>query len=344
MSPVLFGILPLAHLALWAACLGTPEGDAARPDSDAASAITKSAPTHETAPAECGYLRPGDRVWLISSRHVSCGIAPAEAVAALSFHRYEHNGWREASLDEFLASHDPAIRLRFHIHGARVSADETIRRCWTVYEHLVRATGDPEPVQLVTWSWPTSKAGRPVRDLREMTARSDWEALYVGALLARLAPESRLELLGYSLGCRVISGSLQILAGGEWLGQTIVTPVPSNAGRRSIRVVMWAPAMPNHWLWPGQPMERTLPLVDEILIVYNTCDRALRRYRLADPCGDPEALGHTGLGFVSGMEAVRDRVRQFDARELLGGQHSFYNHVCSPYIVEATSALFAAGP
>lgn len=307
---------------LWGEEAGaTPSGDDGRPASQAAPAS-----------------RRNDQHWMINTRCL--GLPPADLgdAPALSVWRYERDsGWAKSSVEEFLAAQSPGARVCVHLHGARTGHQEAVERGFLLLPRLTGGVPPEEPVTLVTWSWPTAPAGRPLRDLRAMASRSDVESCYLAWLLSRLDPRTDVELLGFSYGARAASGAMHLLGGGTLLGRRIGSEqVPP---RPLIKAVFWTPAMNNDWLLPGRYHGRAVDCAERMLIVYNPSDRAMRHYDLVAPSRKFGGLGYSGLAGTSQLGEARGRIIQWNASGQLGPRHSFYSHIYSGSVMQKTREM-----
>jgi len=185
---------------------------------------------------------------------------------------------------------------------------------------------------MVIWSWPADKTVRVLRDFRDQAARADSEAWYLARFLAGIHPDVKVSLIGFSMGPRIINGALHLLGTGSLRGYAL----PDEPGRPRVRVVLWAPAVDCHWLWPGQYHGNALAQVDHMLVFFNPCDPVLARYPMLDPCAPAEALGYVGLPQPERLGEAQSRVAARDLRSVLGKVHSFDRYAGSPFVMEHT--------
>jgi hypothetical protein len=330
----------IAIVLFWIAGLAAADEAADTCQTDAAAqtgAAAQSGPAAQNGP---GTSQSPDQVWMINTRCLGC--PPQSLATAPKLDVWKLNGkagWRQSSVTAFLAAQSPQQPVCFHMHGARTTHGEALSRGLDVHR-LLRTKANDEPISFVIWSWPTSPAGRPLRDLRAMASRSDIDACYLAWLVARLDPGTRIELFGFSYGARTATGAMHLLAGGSLLGRSL--PSDQNPPRTPLGAVLWTPALNNDWLIPGRYHGRAIERLDRMLIVYNSCDRAMSRYHLVAPCGCGQGLGYTGLAGPAQLGEARSRIEQFNGSGDLGSEHSFYNHVYSTRIMQATRARIFA--
>ncbi len=280
--------------------------------------------------------RPQDQMWLISTRHLGC---PGNEWETPNFGvwRYDWNvGWQQTNIDGFFAAQNPQTRVFIHLHGARVDWAEANLRGFLTHQRITCGAPQDEAMTFVTWSWPASKAGRPIRDLRDMAVRSDIDGYYLAWVMSRLDPNTRTDLLGFSFGARSITGALHMLSGGSLVGCTL--PTELNPKRRPPTAVLWTPGMHDYWLEPGQHHGRAIESFDRMLIVHNSCDRALQHYNWVTRSGRPMGMGYLGLNNRYALGEAAERIEEWDGCRYLGSEHSFYSHLDSETVMRKTRA------
>ncbi|MBM4000641.1 MAG: alpha/beta hydrolase [Planctomycetes bacterium] len=266
------------------------------------------------------------------------------------FH-YDGEGlWQPAPLDALLAS--PAMPTILFVHGNRMSFDGAVLSAWDLYYALNRGRAIPS-VRVIIWSWPSDQLPGPIRDARVKADRADRESFYLAAFLGRYSatPDAPLSLLGYSFGCRVISGALHYANGGSLLGYSArsAEPIdpeqpsgdaPARVDRslrsRSTRVALLAPAMDHATLDPSGVYGASIAAADRWLVLHNSCDPVLKRYRLLEPFP-----GVAAMGFEGPHGAFPDNaVWQLDVAPFVGRSHKLEHYFGSPAII-ATLARYA---
>jgi hypothetical protein len=275
-----------------------------------------------------GECCPQDEFWIISTRHIDeipCQALPSQVRVC---HR-EGNCWRRSSLDAFLAGHDPATVTVFYVHGNRYTAEEALERGLLIHRFLRQGANDDAPIRFVTWSWPSDPVPGLLYDVRTKAERTDVEGLYLGTVLSRLPPDALVSLVGFSFGTRVISGSLHLLAGGQLERRSL--PPEHVMPRLPLRALLLAPAFQNTWLLPGNFHELALTQVERMLVLYNSADPVLRRYRLISSTANAQALGYTGLVGLERLGPLARRVEQWDLRSEVGHSHDELRYLDSSY-------------
>ncbi len=67
------------------------------------------------------------------------------------------------------------------------------------------------------FSWPSQRDGRPGQDVREKAALAHVESYYLQSFFENVPSDKPIGLIGFSFGGAVISGTLQLIAGGNWI-------------------------------------------------------------------------------------------------------------------------------
>lgn len=282
-----------------------------------------------------GGLRQQDSVWVVSSRRA--GWCRDEV--RLGYWQWTPcvdagtGSWHPGGDEQFREDARQRNRTVIYVHGNRVSRWEARRRVKAVYGALRRQFRDDSPLQLVVWSWPTSRLrGGPLKDVRAKAQRARPTAYQLAWFIDRIDPDVPLGLIGFSLGSRVITGALHLLGGGR-LGAFALAE-RTHPERLPVRAVLMASALDNDWLLPSRYHGRALSQVDRVLLLNNACDPAMRWYHLIDRCRRPQALGLHGLACPSRLGAERRKVCQRNVCREVGRRHDFFSYVCRPSLMQ----------
>lgn len=268
--------------------------------------------------------RAADQVWIISTRRLGC-TAVIDATPGFGVQRRLPDGtWTTSSIDEFIATDDPAIPTCFLMHGNQVDAALAAAQGMRAYRALTTSLPADQPLRFVIWSWPSDRMHGIIKDVRIKAVRATTEGKYLAWTLHRLNPQTPLSLVGFSFGARIVTGALHLLAGGSLDGYALPR---AESPRTPLRAVLVAAGLHNHWLAEGHYHGRALEIVDEVLLIKNSCDAALKRYRFIDTSRSAEALGYTG---PVGWSPHYGKIRQVDACCDLGKAHDWELYLASP--------------
>jgi hypothetical protein len=268
--------------------------------------------------------RPLDQIWIISTRRLGC-ISTIEATPNLAVQRRLANGtWAASSIAEFIAADDPAVPVCCVLHGNQTDASLAVSQGLRAYQALTASLPPERPLRFVIWSWPSDRIRGILKDVRVKAARTTSEGKYLAWTLHQLHPQTQISLVGFSYGARIATGSLHILAGGVLHGYAL--PAPPTP-RTPLRAILVAAALHNDWLAEGRYHGRALEIVDRMLLINNSCDSALKRYRFVDTSLSAEALGYTG---PVGWSPHYQKLQQVDACCDLGKSHDWELYLASP--------------
>lgn len=287
-------------------------------------------------PPEC--MRPQDDIWLINTHRVGYSLGcsrEGDDLARLYVAQWQgKQGWRKATIEELLAA-EPAALTMLYAHGNRQTPTDAIDRSLRFYRAMLRGSDDPAPVRLIIWSWPSSRIPGPLRDARAHAARSDVDAYFLSQLLARWPNDRPLSLVGFSFGARIVTGALQLVAGGSVAGYALPKERIAHfqtEERPPLRAILLAAALDTPWLCPGGYHGLAASMTDRTLNVYNPCDEALKYYHFIARCtglrkrrNGPSALGYTGLYCAASLP----NVAQFSVGPYVGKSHDVRHYTGS---------------
>jgi hypothetical protein len=292
-------------------------------------------------PATCRVcVRPADQVWIISTRQLGCATVIDASPDFGVQRRLADGSWATSSIAEFIAADDAALPTCFVIHGNQTDAGLAKAQGMRAYRALTASLPAEQPLRFVIWSWPSDRIHGILKDVRIKAARTTAEGIYLGWTLHQLNPQTPVSLVGFSFGARIATGGLHVLAGGSLNGYSLppTLPLPPGEGRGEgngnaafpsrvpFRAILVAPALHNYWLADGQYHGRALEIVDDLLLVKNSCDSALKRYRFVDTSRRADALGYTG---PAGWSPHYSKLRQVDACCDLGKAHDWELYLAS---------------
>jgi len=307
-------------------CLGIHNSSQA---ADAPPTSEKQAPSAAQAACKTFRVRDQDQIWLVSTRHLGCwvGIQPTYQIW-----RYEKGTWQPKTEADFFAEDSADLLTPLYVHGNRIDSNLAASYGLSFYFELVGKLDSEPPARFVIWSWPADQIKGPLNDVRAKAARSDYEGYYLGYFLARLRPEVRCGLLGYSFGARIVSGAVHLTGGGAIFGY-VVPPGP----RAQFQVAIWAAAEHNHWYLPGQFHSQALAAAEAWYVTINCCDPVLARYQLIDKCSDPVAVGYAGIyGRNLLPPDINARLEEVNVSNIVGGEHDWRPYLYSLYIQDRT--------
>ena len=278
----------------------------------------------------CPQPRALDQLWLVSHRGLGCNVE--QQVEELKVWRYDREKcWVRSDLAELQDADDGNLVTTIFAHGNRIDSCEAFTEGWDVYRTLVRCA-DERPVRFIIWSWPSAKIRGPIKDARIKACRTNLSAYYLAWFVDRLQPDEPVSLWGHSFGARIVTGALHLLGGGQLAGRRLVER--AHEKRDPMHVVLIAAALDSDWLLAGHAHDRAMSQVDRMLLVNNSCDALLKRYRLIDhrrSCR--QALGYTGLSSCWMDSDAWSKIEQIDACCQVGRRHTLVGYLCVPRLM-----------
>ena len=282
-----------------------------------------------------GPSRDGDQVWLIDTRNLAELV---EDAARLVASLYGENGkWKETRLEALFDPVAPNVTTVFFLHGYGSSPDDAEHVGWAMYHALADKMETEEHLRYVIWSWPSAETRlRLATDMREKARRTNTEAVYLAWLLARIPDDSRVTLIGYSFGARIVTGALHLSAEDP---PKLRPAERQTASRPAVRAVLITPALHSHWLEPGKYHAGALARVDHMLVTYNVGDPALTDYGRLWNSSHPAALGTKGIASLEKLGALAERVTQIDVAPSIGNHHGIGHYLRAEKVMERVRAL-----
>ena len=269
-----------------------------------------------------------DEVWMISSRGISC---PSDDLTGLKYFLRQDDQWHEASSDEFVEGlAEPRLNILF-VHGNRTNLQWASTRGLQAYESFVKSQNPGLPTRFIIWAWPSDQVAGPIADFRIKAQRANKEGRLFGRFLAGFPADRQVSLVAYSYGSRIVLGGLQLLAGKSLHGQRL--ELPAQYAPPPMRVTLIAAATANNSLLPRSTYGESYQLMERLLLVNNTADRALRLYRWLDRRSKISALGR-GIAGLSLLDDGGQRIIQRDFAREIGREHSLVGYFRSARIRE----------
>jgi hypothetical protein len=301
-------------------------------------ASTESSPLEVENASEscCETLRPVDDLWMLSTRHLGCPQWHSPDNPDLQvLHYIPNEGWQQSTWEAWQASGSASGTTVVYVHGNRIDWDKAFRRGMAAYRALIRNAPACEPVRFAIWSWPSTQICGAGRDAKVKADRADLECHYFARFLNHFDSESRVSLIGYSFGARIVSGALHLTAGGRLCGHNL--PGAGERGGISTRAALLAAAMHNYWWLPGCRHELSLSQVQSMLVLFNPCDPALRWYPRLERRSRPRALGATSCPCPERLGEDAQRLEQRNVSCEIGKTHDAEAYFDSPSIMSQIS-------
>jgi hypothetical protein len=320
-----------------------------------ASSATQEIGADRTAPTVAGPgldghvfvngVRRQDEIVVVNTRRIGCSCDTESIRTGLVFERYAvvdevgDRRWQTSDLEGFLAF-DPSVPTLVFVHGNQITPSDAKREGLSAYRRVIENGSDGPPIRFVIMSWPSSRVGGLLRDVRVKATRTDPAGCQLAWLLDQMPAETPLSLVGFSYGARIITASLHILAGGHLGHLQLAERV--HPQRPPVNVVLMASALHAHWLGEGQYHGLAMTQVNQMFLVNNCRDPAMRFYHLAfKGRGRPQALGLRGPTRMSSDQRMKIRMRDVSR---YGSQHNLFVYLCAPGVTAQIWEYAIGGP
>jgi hypothetical protein len=299
--------------------------------------VSVATPSQDAGCVYCNGIRLQDEIILVNTRPVCCTTNPDRMAAGLRLNSYEvvddagHRRWKPYDLAA-LQTADPSVTTVIFVHGNQISSGEDCRTGLDLYRRLVRCHCSNQPIRFMIYSWPAAKISGPLKDVRAKAARTQplgWELAW---FMDQIPGETPIGLIGYSFGARIITGALHILGGGELCGKGL--DEQEHFDRAPVRVVLIAAALNSNWLGPHQFHGLAMTQVDQMLLLNNREDLAMRYYHFTTKNGRPQALGLCGPTYLAPED--REKICNRDLSRYDGSRHDLMRYLGAPGAVSQT--------
>jgi hypothetical protein len=284
----------------------------------------------ETPPVQVSSSRRDD-IWIVSCRAVG-HLGSTPNLNQLVYGRHVSNrGWTSSDQHAFLSSDSRSSATIVFVPGDGYTYSQTRDLGMHAYQRMIAGLPSEVAVRFVIWSWPSDQvARRRVRDLRIKASRTPWVAWCLSHWLDTIERGSPICLIGTGFGARIVGESLHLRGGGKLGGYQLI----ATNSRSPVRAVLISAAIDNDWLLPGRRLGHALSSVERMLVVTNSSDPVLVRYRwLYGIRSRAVALGYAGLAGGSSKLTSASRIEQVDAASLVGPNHGFMYYFSVPQVV-----------
>lgn len=292
------------------------------------------------AQAIAGGIRPQDDIVLVNVRPVG-GCCDAGTLAECAqFEAYvncESGGrrWQQASL-ESLTSADPSVSTIVFVHGNRLTNWDSKCEGLAAYRRIASQAGDA-PIRFVIFSWPSAQIPGPLKDVRVKAVRTRPAGCQLAWLVDQLPAETPVTLVGFSYGARIATGALHILGGGSLGGMTVSLQHPD---RQPMNAVLLASALNSDWLCPGRYHGNAMSMVNQMVLVNNCEDMAMKYYHFSTTCGRPQALGYCGPTCIDPASA--SKIVELNVARYVGREHDLFCYLSAPGVISEIAGLSTA--
>jgi esterase/lipase superfamily enzyme len=235
--------------------------------------------------------------------------------------------WNRSTLNEFQQSHNPNIPLVIVTHGYKMTYDEA-KQFGINFSKLTHNFGEH---RFLFWSWDAEKENCGIKsDAINTGKKADAESKYLTNFLKQLKPQSKVSLIGFSYGARLISAAIQNLAT-EQLQQLKQNTNNKNkiTTNLNIRIVFLAAAVDQDQFEQNKKYGNLLQITDKLLVNINAADPALLLYPLLTGIKSPKAAGRYGINTTKIHPKLASKIKSLNVRPDIGIDHTFISSFCA---------------
>jgi len=270
-----------------------------------------------------------DEIVLLSTRALGTQCDEDRMGERLICSRYEVNkqgqsSWQVMDWREIPSSTAPHPTL-IYVHGNRVWPGRDQTDGLKVYRSLKSSGQFRQPIRYMIWSWPATPIPGPIKDYRLKASQTPSVSWQLAWFIDRLPADTQLVLVGYSHGARVACGAMHLLGGGELDGRPLTKR--QNPQCRPIQVALLAAAYDDDWIEPGSRYGKAIAQMQQLVVVTNKLDPAMRFYHLSNGRGRKHALGKQGVANPGRLGQAAKKITQLNVTEQVGRSHSLMDYL-----------------
>lgn len=282
-------------------------------------------------------------VWMVSTRRLpgTCAVPVAPEFAVERFvadpcvGRGLRGRWVGADLASLLEDGKPVV---IFIHGNRYASSEAKQQGLLLAQRCGAAAG-MGTVRTVIYSWPSMQQGILLKDVRAKYDRTFTEGRYLAWLLGQIEPTRDVSIIGYSFGAQITLEALEHVVVAEEAGRHDLQPWRERPGQTNL--VFIVPAVRCDALAPRGPYRHAIECVDNVSIIINSRDDALKFFPLIDRDTRLAALGRIGMP----RQWIPEHVgfAAVDAHRTVGKQHGLPQYLESPTLTKRLCSAAMCG-
>ena len=276
-------------------------------------------------------IRPEDEIWIVSARNFDSCLESAES---LEVKRLANNTWQVASIDELAECHqsNTSLTTLLYAHGNQTDYNYGISRGVQFYRSLASCPELDGPIRMVLWLWKSERESvRLYPDFRIKSERAIEMGAAFRTTLERLG-DSRVALVGFSLGAQVILSALDSMEEHqshsfcEWDCSSLQGSYSSDSDTaKKYRIALIAPALDPAYACAAAGRTVCSSITHETRIFNNRSDRAVKALRIIIRRECPQkSISFSKL--VAEQRLRLGRVTNVDITSEAGARHSIVRY------------------
>ncbi len=257
-------------------------------------------------------------IWLVKSH-----AGEAADVETLQFFQLQGRSWKKWDAETFYSTQNAEIPLIVYAPGYTTTTEDTVMLGMKLTS-LYKKRGES---RTVFWKWPSEKVDcRLIPDIRSKLPIVTQNAELMAAFLRKLQSRSKVCMIGFSFGNRIILDAAESLA----------TNPSDRSEHFTFHLVLAAAATDADSLGKGGRHENVPEFCEKILVLYNPEDSKLLfypflygRHSLGKLIG-PESLGKQGPPLSRICPENREHIEAININRYVGSEHKTVDHIMTP--------------
>ncbi|MDR1290980.1 MAG: hypothetical protein LBK06_07260, partial [Planctomycetaceae bacterium] len=149
-------------------------------------------------------------IWMITTETASWTRATDSEFDKIVYWHLTANGsrksWERSDVETFLATQNPSVPMLIFSPGYTSKKSDTVE----IGQKILGLCDSGKPIRMVFWHWPAEKvANCLLSDIRSKIPVAEANAVYMSMLLKRLKPNSKVCVLGFSFGTRLLGDAVE---------------------------------------------------------------------------------------------------------------------------------------
>jgi hypothetical protein len=249
-------------------------------------------------------------VWMITTETASWTKATESEFEKILYWRQVKSGtqrhWEKSDAKKFFVTQNPNVPILIFSPGYTSTKSDTVE----IGFKILSLCDSSKPIRMIFWQWPAEKiACRLLPDIRSKIPVAEANGNYMSMLIKRLKPESKVSILGFSFGTRLLGDAV------ENVGDLKPTGV-------KINLIYGGAASDKQWLANGNRNGNVPKIANKILVFYNPDDFRLKFYSyLYANENNVEPLGSNGAPMSRIDKKYHDKIEMVNLSQTIGFRH-----------------------
>jgi hypothetical protein len=249
-------------------------------------------------------------VWMITTETASWTKATESEFEKIVYWQLVKSGrqryWKKSDASSFFETQDPVVPILIFSPGYTSTKSDTVE----IGLKIIGLFDSRKPIRVVFWQWPAEKvACRLLPDIRSKIPVTAANGLYISMLLKRLKPESKVSILGFSFGTRLLGDAVENVGDLKPEGM-------------KINLIYGGAASDRAWLAEGRRNGNVPKIANKILVFYNPEDFRLKFYPfLYANDNNAEPLGSNGAPMNFIKPEYRNKIEMVNLAPSIGFRH-----------------------